>query len=190
MLRLRYMKSTIWSLEAARRKHKHSPRIADQLSHVLPMNEPVLDLGCGAGFYLDDLSRKGYQCRGVEGTPSIQEIALFGDIVEADLSLPLALDWPRSSVICLEVAEHLHQEFEAILIDSIDRYCAQWLVISWAIPGQSGYGHYNCRPNSYVHRLFEDRGFALQGGPTFALREAAEHHVRYFRNTLLVFRRQ
>jgi len=29
---------------------------------------------------------------------------------------------------------------------TIDRYCERWLVLSWAVPGQPGHGHINCRP--------------------------------------------
>jgi hypothetical protein len=92
-------------------------------------------------------------------------------------------------VLCLEVAEHIHRRFEATLLDNVDRYCSRMVVISWAIPGQRGRGHVNCRPNSYVFEQFRGRGFELLPEMTFALREAAEDDVRYFRNTLLVFRR-
>jgi hypothetical protein len=79
---------------------------------------------------------------GVEGTPGIAAVAAFGDIAEADLTQPLQVDWPRSSVICLEVAEHLPPESEPQLLATIERYCHEWLVLSWAIVGQPGHGQF------------------------------------------------
>lgn len=142
------------------------------------------------GFYLARLADHGYRCLGIEGTAGLGELARFPNILTADLSLPLKIDWPRSSVICLEVAEHLHAEHESTLLDSIDRYCRETLVLSWAIPGQRGTGHVNCRPSSYVYGRLSERGFELWPAAMFALREAAEDEVRYFRNSLLVFRRK
>ncbi len=92
-------------------------------------------------------------------------------------------------MLCLEVAEHLPSAAEPQLLESIDAYCHSVLFVSWAIPGQKGTGHINCRPNSYVHERFQSLGFELWPAATFALREAAEEHVRYFRNSLLAFRR-
>jgi SAM-dependent methyltransferase len=181
--------SGIWPLETARKRHRHAAQIAELLANVLPPEEPVLDLGCGLGFYLSALARRGYRCRGVEGTPGIAGVALFPDIVQADLSQPLKLDWPKSSILCLEVAEHLFPAQEPQLVATIDEFCSGWLVISWAVPGQPGHGHHNCRPNSYVYRRFRELGFELQPEPTFLLREAADEATHYFRNTLLVFQR-
>lgn len=156
---------------------------------MLPRDQPILDVGCGDGYYLKELSDAGFTCCGVEGTPNIQEIALFGGIETADLTQPLAIDWPQSTVLCLEVAEHLPVESEQTLIDSIDRYCSGILVLSWAVPGQRGHGHVNCRANSYVYGTFAKRGFELMPAVTFACREAVADDVKYFRNTLLAFRR-
>lgn len=184
------MCTTIWTLETAKKEHLHSRRLAEGLAKVLPSTEPVLDLGCGRGFYLDYLARRGFHCLGVEGTPGISEIALFPDIIQADLSRPLDLKWPPSSVLCIEVAEHLLSDQEAQLLDNIHRYCSGWLVISWAVPGQAGTGHHNCRPNSYVYKQLASRGFELLPLATFELRELAGIDHGFFRNTLLAFCRR
>jgi hypothetical protein len=183
------MTKTIWTLAEAKRKHRHSAGLADALASLLPASQPVLDLGCGQGFYLQHLAERGYRCLGVEGTPGIRDIAFFPGIVTADLSKPLELDWSRSSIICLEVAEHLLPEQEAQLLETIDRYCGQWLVLSWAVPGQRGHGHNNCRSNDYVRDRFAQRGFQMQPELTDRLRTEVDEHTRYFRRTLQVFTR-
>lgn len=183
------MATTIWNLREAKRRHRHSPGVAEALGKILPLDEPVLDLGCGVGSYLAYLAGKGYECLGIEGTPGIREIALFPNIVEADLSQPLAISWARSSVICLEVGEHLLVSQEDQLVTTIDRYCRRWLVISWAVPGQKGHGHNNCRSNEYVRARFEAYGFELDSESTRFVREVVEEHTKYFRNTLQVLQR-
>jgi SAM-dependent methyltransferase len=183
------MSKTIWTLEDAKRRHRHSPGLAVALADLLPRDEPVLDLGCGCGYYLNELAQGGFRCLGVEGTPGIAEIALFSRILMADLSQPLKLDWPRSSVICLEVGEHLLPEQESQLLSNIDRYCLHWLVLSWAVPGQAGHGHHNCRSNDYLRERLEERSFDYRARPTAHLRAAADRRTSYFRRTLQVFRR-
>ena len=43
----------------------------------------------------------------------------------------------------LEVGEHLPKEFEDIFINNLDNNNNYGIVLSWAIKGQGGYGHYN-----------------------------------------------
>lgn len=180
----------IWSLEEAQRQHCHSPGLAAAIRSVFSLSVPVLDLGCGPGHYLLELSSHGFHCLGVEGTAGIQTVAVFPNIVEADLSKPLVLDWPASSVLCIEVAEHLYPQFEPQLLANINAYCQEWLVISWAIPGQLGHGHHNCRPNSYVYDRFIARGFDFKAQETFLLRDAADLETSWFKSTLFVFCRR
>lgn len=183
------MAKTIWTLADAKARHRHSVRLAEALIQVLPIDVPVLDLGCGPGFYLGHLSRAGYRCLGVEGTPGIAEIAFFPEIIQADLAQPLNLEWPQSSVLCLEVAEHLLPDQEEQLISTIDSYCSRLLILSWAVPGQRGTGHNNCRTNDYVCQRMRERGLELLPEPTQMLRAAADRNTQYFRQTLQVFAR-
>jgi hypothetical protein len=183
------VRPTYWTLDEHRRKHTHCAPLARALERVLPNDVPVLDLGCGPGHYLASLHQAGYRCLGVEGTPGIASVSAFDGIVQGDLSQPLSLDWPKSSILCLEVAEHLRLEDEQQLVDTIDQSCDEWLVISWAVPGQRGHRHVNERPNSYVYHRFTERGFAFQAAETFMLRESIDRNAKWFRNTIMVFRR-
>lgn len=198
----------IWDLETAKKEHQHSPALAEALSNILPKNVPVIDYGCGKGTYLAHLSGKGFNCYGIEGTPNIGEIADFqGYIEQADLSLSLLdrvsecadddesscpdanLDWDESTTICLEVAEHIAPENESVFLDNITRYCADWLILSWAVPGQGGCGHHNERSPEYVIQTMFDRGFQLQVTETNLLRAVIEPHCWWFRQSLFAFRK-
>ena len=187
---------TAWTLEEAKKWHAWSPGVAAAIADMLPQR-PVLDLGCGPGSYLAFLAARGFDCLGVDGTPDIQSIAEFGPIVAADLTKPLHLSstgfgwrpWGPSSILCLEVGEHLAAESESQLWRSIDEWCDHWLILSWAIPGQLGLGHINCRSNVHVYDQACRRGFELLPRETLVLREAADEHTPYFRNTLFAFHR-
>jgi hypothetical protein len=180
---------TIWPIADALQHHYCSQNLAVAIGKLLPAATPVLDLGCGMGTYLAYLKTQGFQCQGVEGTPDIQSIAHFPEIITADLAQPLELDWPRSSVLCLEVGEHLEPHAEAQLLDTIDRYCDSWLILSWAIPGQAGLGHINCQPNDHIRDQMRQRGFESLEQETALLRAADDPAAPWFRNTIMVFRK-
>lgn len=50
----------------------------------------------------------------------------------------------------VEVAEHIPRKFEMQFIDNIIRHARIGIVLSWAVPGQSGFRHVNGRENSWV----------------------------------------
>jgi hypothetical protein len=177
----------IFSLCKAKMHHHHDEGLQNAILEVLPAGEPVLDLGCGTGGYLKALSKRGFDCLGVEGTPGIQEIAAFDNIVIHDLTVPLSIDWKPSSILCLEVAEHLPAEFEDQLVATIDRYCSGCLIVSWAYPGQPGEGHINCRPFEYVVRRFEAIGFRMNHERSEFLRSRSKKW--WFRKNVTLFER-
>jgi len=138
---------TIWSLEDAKKWHVHSPSFAELLLSIFPQEDGVIDFGCGLGYYAAFLRDRGYRASAVEGTEGINEISLFKGIQTFDLSQPLSFSLPLSSVLSLEVGEHLLPSQEDVFLDNITRFCKRKLVLSWAVPGQKGHGHHNERPN-------------------------------------------
>ena len=42
--------------------------------------------------------------------------------------------------------------------------------MSWAIPGQGGFGHVNCQPNEYIIEQVEGRGWAYNAAESEHLR--------------------
>ena len=61
-------------------------------------------------------------------------------------------DW----VVSLEVAEHIDAKFEAIYLSNIVRHASEGVIISWAVPGQSGEQHINCKPFTYVLKVMNE----------------------------------
>lgn len=185
---------TIWSLEDAKRLHMHSEKLAQWLAEHLPVGE-VYDFGCGLGYYVNFLNyykpeENPFTAQGFEGTPGIKSIALTPAIIEMDITKRLELASEKGSVISLEVMEHLMPgEQEEAALQNINEFCDQWLVLSWAVVGQGGHGHNNCRNADYVVPRIEAFGFKLEEELTASARAAGGQDLPYFNETIYVFKR-
>jgi hypothetical protein len=178
----------IWTQEEAESQHSVSPRLAELLPKYLPVSSPVVDYGCGRGFYVSKLRESGFEVIGVEGTPEINEIGIVKDILVADLSKPLSLKLLPSTTLCLEVAEHIEPKFETIFLDNILKYCSGRLILSWATPNQGGHGHVNELDNITVILKLKKRGLKLDFEATQRLRtEMRGDKCWWFQNTLFIF---
>lgn len=167
--------------------HDMSAELAQWLTGQFDSKLPVYDLGCGNGAYSRALFDAGFDPRAYEGTVGIEQFAKFQPIRFHDLTTPLVLD--GSQVLCLEVGEHIPVRYESTIIDTICKATATRAIISWAVEGQPGCGHVNCRSNEYVIAEFAKRGLVLNRELTDEGRKHAGH-LEYFANTLLVFDRK
>jgi hypothetical protein len=61
------------------------------------------------------------------------------------------------------------------------------LILSWAVPGQPGHGHVNCRPNEYIESQIHSRGFERDFDGEKELRSSAT--LDWFKKTIMVFRK-
>ena len=185
---------TIWDLEDAKRLHLHSPKLAEWLAWFLPKDNIVRDFGCGKGTYIAYLQKNDFRVRGYEGTKGIDQIADCDAIIERDITKPMFFRKEESetgSVLCFEVLEHLLPgDQEEAALQNINNFCDQWLVISWAIIGQGGHGHNNCRNVDYVVPRIEAFGFAINWKLTADARAAGGQDLSYFNHTIYVFKRK
>jgi hypothetical protein len=88
--------------------------------------------------------------------------------------------------ICLEVGEHVPKKYEDILIENISNSSSRFLILSWAIIGQDGHGHVNCKTNFEVINLFRLKGWILDYEETELLRNSSS--LSWFQNTIFVFK--
>jgi len=121
-----------------------------------------------------------------DGSPFIEKLTAgrvrFLDLAVPQFWLPV-YDW----TICLEVLEHVPANYEATALDNLTRHARLGVVLSWALPGQNGFGHVNTRPGDYVVAAMEHRGFRLDDVWTNKLRDAAV--FSWFKFTINVYRR-
>jgi SAM-dependent methyltransferase len=146
----------------------------------------VLDLGCGNGDYVRGLLAVGMAASGVDGNPRTPTIAGSACQVH-DLTQPLPADMVADWTLSLEVGEHIPARWEFAYWANLHRSNRAGLILSWAVRGQAGTGHVNCRDNPEVTGMAELLGYRFDSLATAALRRAARK--AWFRHTILVFRR-
>lgn len=179
-----------WNGETAHNHHVHSENLSQWIYDfcIKKKINSATDFGCGLGEYLAKLSPIIEGLIGVEG--SIPKSAKFNRIIEFDLTTNLKEEFALSSdlVISLEVGEHIPAEFMDIYLDNITYHCGKYLITSWAVRGQAGFGHVNCLDNSEIIPEFEKRGFELLEKETNEARAVIEDKAHWFRNTLFIFK--
>jgi len=148
-------------------------------------NKTVMDFGCGRGQYIESWRAAGIDVDGVEGLPLIETFGLNYQC--ADLAEPLGLGRLYDWGFCLEVGEHIPAEYQDCFLGNITNFVRDGIVLSWAIPGQPGHGHVNCRPNEWVIEQMGARIFRVDKLLTGFLRQVVQ--LPYLHKTLFVFRK-
>jgi hypothetical protein len=189
-------KTGYWNGETAHHHHVHSEKLSEWICKFIEYRETtitnVIDFGCGLGQYCKDIEDyfDGYIfAKGVEG--SRPKEAVFYDIDQADLTTDLTTYEKYNShiVISLEVGEHIPKEHMTTYLDNITHHCENYLITSWAVRGQEGFGHVNCLDNHEIIPEFEKRGFELMEKETEDARSVIEDKAHWFKNTLFVLKR-
>ena len=148
----------------------------------------VLDLGCGDDRYVKELRAEGITAEGYDGNPFIEQIT-DGVCKIWDLTEVRKLDTEFDWVLCLEVGEHIPEEFENRLIQNIDLNNKKGVILSWAIEGQGGIAHLNCRNNDYIRKIFDNLDYENDIVTEKRLRDSATN-CYWFANSLMVFVRR
>lgn len=126
-----------------------------------------LDLGCGTGAMAYIAHKLGVDALGVdvaaaEGIPFLRR---------HDLREPLSLGRQFDLVSCIEVAEHLHAEFERTLVASIAAHTRPGglVIFTAAQPGQPGDHHVNAVGSKHWEALFYAEGLNAHAEYTLGL---------------------
>lgn len=137
-----------------REERPQAARLAMFLKGQLLGEEEVLDVGCATGLYVEEMRRVGIRAFGVDNDPRLIESAW---LQRADVTH----DLPRlaTTVLSLEVGEHLSAEHAHDYILYLTRTKARTIYFSAARPGQGGDGHINCQQKTYWIRLLHFTGY-------------------------------
>jgi len=175
----------IFTPEEARTGHYLDASLADAIFKMGTATNSVIDIGCGNGSYCKFFSSRGWSnVTGYEGT--LTKNVFYDNIIEADFTKD-CVTFPKTDIVlCLEVGEHIPQQFEQMFLGKISAAVGGLLILSWAVPGQSGLGHVNCRPNSYIKEELQKRGLIFCEEETLSLRLASS--IWWFANTIMVFK--
>ena len=167
--------------------HVHDRSLSDALASYLLItgHKTVVDFGCGLGDYAKDFKAVNLTVEAFDGNPNTEALSNgIGRVL--DLSKPFYLQKKFDAVMSLEVGEHIPAEFEVLFLDNICKHVKKTLIISWAVEGQRGDGHVNCRNNDYIIKQVKERGFKYNKKASEELRKAATN-ASWFSNTLMVF---
>lgn len=165
-------------------QHQSSPKLAAWLASYLPKETPVIDFGCGNGYYMGYLERQGFQAIGLDGNDNAD--ILCSNFHKADLSAPFDLG-VKGAVLSLETLEHMPKQYEDVAVNNLISHCENILVVSWASVGQPGIGHINCQNKEYVIDLFTSKGFTLNEESTADARKNIDKNCDWFERNLLIF---
>jgi len=185
-------KTGYWKGETAHQHHYHCQPLSDWIYNLLKEDKNkkiVYDFGCGLGNYLKDLYDKGFSYQYLFGFEAeVPKKAVFEGIMDHDLTKPANLPY-KGHVISLEVGEHIPSEHMDQYLDNICNNCDGYLITSWAVRGQEGFGHVNCLDNEEIIPEFEKRGFKYLPNESQSARDCiGDDFGQWFKNTLMIFR--
>lgn len=118
---------------------------------------------------------------GFDGNPMVKPPCQWADLSE-ECQLG-TWDW----VLSLEVGEHIPAEYERVFVENLHRHNRDGIILSWAVPGQGGFGHVNEKPNEDVIEMVCGYGYRHNRAVSTWLREVST--LRWFQNTLMLFER-
>jgi hypothetical protein len=169
--------------------HMHDSKLLNGLKSICKSHrlQYLVDFGCGMGYYAKGMRDAGYTCDAYDGNPNTPE--LTGGIgVTLDLSEPQDFGVMYDLVLSLEVGEHIPEEYEGIFIQNLVTHADKMIILSWAVPGQAGLGHVNCRDNEYIIGKLKENGFRYDARWSGMLRRGSM--LPWFKKTLMVFHRE
>lgn len=126
----------------------------------------VVDIGCGIGTWLkvfkengvaDILGIDGHHVSGTGKLLIPEENFIAKDLNAINFE---ELNRKFDVALCLEVAEHLKEEYADNLVATLCRF-SDVIVFSAAMPGQTGENHLNEQYPTYWSKKFSDRGFVF-----------------------------
>jgi cyclopropane fatty-acyl-phospholipid synthase-like methyltransferase len=177
-----------WQGVEASSQHCYDISLGDSLTGFFKKEhaKSVVDLGCGMGNYVKTFQKNNINAHGFDGNPNTPE--LTDNVCKVlDLSVPKQFDEKFDWVLSLEVGEHLPPQFEDIFIQNLHNNNTSGIVLSWAIKGQGGHGHFNEQNNDYIKTKICKLGYINDVESEQTLRKDAIVH--WFKNTIMVFRK-
>ena len=177
-----------WSGLDSGKHHRYDQVLSEELVSFFKKEnaKKIVDFGCGLGSYVKAFRQKGFTAEGFDGNPDTPELSR-GLCQVQDLSYKFDLDKRYDWVMSLEVGEHIPKPFEKTFVENLVRHAEKGIILSWALKGQRGRGHFNTQNNDYVKDMLAKYGFVSDEEAEKKFRENSR--LWWFKNTIMVFRR-
>lgn len=181
-------KNGYWEGVEASSQHKHDETLCKCLVNffLTECASSVVDLGCGMGNYVKEFNKNNILTVGYDGNPNTTQLT-NNTCKVIDLSEPIRFDLPFDWVMSLEVGEHLPKQFEDIFIHNLHNNNKKGIVLSWAIKGQGGHGHFNEQNTDYIKTKICQLGYVNDTASEDIIRNSAS--LWWFKKTIMVFRK-
>jgi Methyltransferase domain len=147
----------------------------------------VMDIGCGEGYSTKYFYDHGCEVLGIEGgINAIKNSPIKDNIVLHDYTKSSFVPNKRyDAVWCCEFVEHVKEEYVPNFLETF-KY-ADSILMTHAVPGQTGYHHVNCQKPEYWIEKLKNIGFKYDEKLSLFLRELTNKiHVK---NRLLLFKK-
>ncbi len=132
------------------------------LSYVFTLKKinSVIDIGCGAGSWLNVAQGYRKEILGVDGIRVDDKLFKLKDhnFLLHDLRVPLQLNKKFDLALCLEVVEHLESNYADNIVETITNH-SDLVLFSAAIPNQTGDHHVNEQWPNYWKDKFQKRNY-------------------------------
>ena len=177
-----------WEGVEASSQHCFDAKLGGCLTHFFKTEnaKSLVDFGCGMGNYVKLFQENNINAIGFDGNPNTPE--LTNNLCNVlDLSVPKRFDEKFDWVMSLEVGEHLPAQFEDIFIQNLHNNNKYGIVLSWAVKGQGGHGHFNEQNNDYIKSKICKLGYINDIKSENILRHAST--LGWFKNIIMVFRK-
>lgn len=140
-----------------------SARVILPIVFELAKIKSIIDVGCGSGAWLDEVSTKHLDvlCAGIDESDHALDIAKEKSLYVARKTtedLPTNFPTKYDLCLCLEVAEHIPMDQADALIDKLCSL-SDLVLFSAAIPFQGGDGHVNEQWQGYWIEKFAEKGY-------------------------------
>jgi cyclopropane fatty-acyl-phospholipid synthase-like methyltransferase len=131
----------------------------------------MTDIGCGIGGMVDYANSKGLKAIGVDGDPNV---ARPGTIIH-DYTKDIIADIPEDVdlVWSVEFVEHVEQKYMPKFLG--DFCTAKYIMLTHALPGQTGYHHVNERSDDFWDGAMAAMGYTKDQDDTNWIRTNAEN---------------
>ena len=145
----------------------------------------MLDVGCGPGGMVELAESMGLDACGIDGDHTVDRYDDSKFVIHDFTKGPAPID--RSYDLCwsVEFVEHVYERY----VPNFARNMAQcqWMIMSHAKPGQTGYHHVNCQSSEYWIESLKEYGFRYDADLTRDMRKASTAQKKFVKKSGLVF---
>jgi len=170
----------------------YTPRLWDEFIRQYEIKS-VLDIGCGEGHSTIYFVQMGLEVLGIEGgEKAVRNNKAQGHVIQHDYlkgsykpSLIYDMGW------CAEFVEHVDESYKANFLETF-KSC-KYLLMTHAVPGQSGYHHVNCQKADYWIHEMEMIGFTFMESESLRYRNLTDEskvlaEYNWTKKTLMIFK--